>query len=123
MKFVVQLSAISLLALGAPASADITGNYIGPNNAMTMKIEVASNGDVRGATSSPNSYFITRGGQGYVVQASFDGPAVMRVEDMATVMAEQMKKMMPNMPADGKDAPAFELVKGGVLTIRGRQGV
>ncbi|WP_066807929.1 hypothetical protein [Sphingomonas asaccharolytica] len=124
MNLVVRSSVISLLALGAPASADITGNYVGLNNAMTLKIEVASNGDVRGATSNPNSYFITHDGHGYIIQASFNGPAVMRVEDMATVMAEQMKKMMPNLPADkGKDAPAWRLVKGGVVTIRGRQGI
>jgi hypothetical protein len=113
-----------LAAFGTPALADITANYVGPNAAITMKIEIASNGDVRGATSNPNSYFITRDGHGYVIQASFNGPAIMRVEDMATVMAEQMKKFMPKMPADAsKDAPAFELVKVGVVTIRGRQGI
>ncbi|MGH6614934.1 hypothetical protein [Sphingomonas sp.] len=124
MKFALRLCIISLLPLGAPAFADITANYMAPNNAMSMKIEVASNSDVRAATTNPNSYFITREGHDYVVQASFNGPAVMRVEDMASVMAEQMKKMMPNMPEDkGKDALEFQLVKGGVVTIRGRQGI
>jgi len=124
MNLVVRSFVISLLALGAPASADITANYVGLNNAMTLKIEVASNGDVRGATSNPNSYFITHDGHGYVIQASFNGPAVMRVEDMAIVMAEQMKKIMPASPADkGRDESAWQLVKGGLVTIRGRQGI
>ncbi|MDH7974375.1 hypothetical protein QH494_19470 [Sphingomonas sp. AR_OL41] len=123
MPFTIRLFALWLAALGSPVFADTTANYVGPNAAITMKVEIASNGDVRGATSNPNSYFITRDGQGYMIQASFNGPAVMRVQDMATVMAEQMKKMMPNMPAGaGKDAPAFDLVKGGTVTIRGRQG-
>ena len=116
--------AVSLVAIAAQASADITANYVGPNAALSMKVEIASNGDVRGATSNPNSYFITRDGHGYIVQASFNGPAVMRVEDMATVMAEQMKKMMPKTPADAdKNMPVFVLTKGGAVTIRGRQGI
>lgn len=123
MKWMLRSIVVSLVAINAQASADITANYVGPNAALTMKVEVASNGDVRGATSNPNSYFITRDGHGYVVQASFNGPAVIRVEDMAIVMAEQMKKLMPEMPAGAdKDPPAFMLTKGGIVTIRGRQG-
>jgi len=123
MKLMLRSIAVSLVAINAQASADVTANYVGPNAALTMKVEVASNGDVRGGTSNPNSYFITRDGHGYVVQASFNGPAVMRLEDMAIVMAEQMKKLMPQMPADAdKDSPAFALTKGGIVTIRGRQG-
>lgn len=124
MKSIKVSGAIGLLAFATPALADMTANYIGPNGAMTMKIEVASNGDMRGQTGAPNAYFITRDGHGYMIQATFDGPAVMRVEDMATVMAEQMKKMMPNMPPpNGKDAPSFALAKGGEVTIRGRKGI
>ncbi|WP_294269725.1 hypothetical protein [uncultured Sphingomonas sp.] len=124
MKSIKVSGAIALLAFATPALADMTANYIGPNGAMTMKIEVASNGDMRGQTGAPNAYFITRDGHGYMIQATFDGPAVMRVEDMATVMAEQMKKMMPNMPPpNGKDAPSFALAKGGEVTIRGRKGI
>lgn len=107
-----------------PAFADLTANYVGLNNAITMKIEIASNGDVRGETSNPNSYFITHEGHGYLIQASFNGPAVMRVEDVSAVMAEQMKRLMPKMPADAaKNFPAFDLAKGSVVTIRGRPGV
>jgi hypothetical protein len=81
-----------LLALSAsPAFADMTANYVGPNNAMTMKIEIASNGDIHGETSNPNMYFITRDGHGYLVQASFDGPAVMRVEDVGAVMGSRSR--------------------------------
>lgn len=124
MKFVKISMTIGLLAFATPALADMTANYVGPNGAMTMKIEIASNGDMRGQTGAQNAYFITRDGHGYLIQATFDGPAVMRVEDMATVMTEQMKKMMPNMPpANGDDAPSFALAKGGEVTIRGRKGM
>src|SRR4051794_4750150 len=110
--------ALLLALFASPALADMTANYVGPNNAMTMKIEVASNGDIRGETSNPNMYFLTREGHGYLVQASFKGPAVMRVEDIAVVMAEQVKRMMPDFPAHFKGkAPAFELVKGPTVTI------
>jgi hypothetical protein len=115
--------ALISLSFGTPALADMTANYVGPNAAITMKIEIASNGDVRGATSTPTAYFITHDGHGYMIQATFDGPAVMRVEDMSVVMAEQMKKIMPTRPKDAdKNFPAFDLVKGGIVTIRGRQG-
>jgi hypothetical protein len=124
MKFVKILAVIGLLAFATPGLADMTANYVGPNGAMTMKIEIASNGDMRAQTGAPNAYFISRDGHGYMVQATFDGPAVMRVEDMATVMAEQMKKMMPNMPPQkGRDVPGFALAKGVEVTIRGRKGL
>lgn len=112
-----------LLPLGSPALADMTANYVGPNNIFTMKIEIASNGDVRGETSSPNAYFITHEGKGYVVQATFDGPAVMRVEDMATVLTEQMEKFAPDLKLKDSDAAILALAKGPIVTVRGRQGV
>jgi len=124
MRFMKISAAIGVLAFATPALADMTANYVGLNGAMTMKIEIASNGDVREQTGAPNAYFITRDDHGYMIQATFDGPAVMRVEDMATVMAQQMKKMMPNMPPEKrKDAPSFALAKGGEVTIRGRKGI
>lgn len=123
MKLMLRLAVILWFASSSPASADVTANYVGLGNVFTMKIEIASNGDVRGSTSNPNSYFITREGHGYLVQASFDGPVVMRIEDMALVMADQMKKLMPKLPADvGKDFPVFELTRGPSVTVRGRQG-
>lgn len=124
MRFTTLLVAVGLLAFATPAVADMTANYVGPNGAMTMKIEIASNGDVRGQSGAPNSYFIFHENHGYLVQATFDGPAVMRMEDMATVMAEQMRKMMANMPKPkDEDVPDFALVKGDEVTIRGRNGI
>jgi hypothetical protein len=123
MKFVVGSLALFVVAFSTPAFADITANYVGATSADTMKIEIASNGDVRGDISNQNSYFITRDGHGYVVEASANGPVVMRVEDIVAVMAEQTKKL-PEMPADvDKIMPAFALVKGEQVTIRGRQGI
>lgn len=123
MKLSIYALAFMLALSSSPAFADLTANYVGPNKAITMKIEVAANGDVRGTTSNPNSYFITRAGHSYMVQASFKGPAVMRMEDISTVMAEQMKRLMPNMPPEAANkAPSFELTKGGVVNVRGRKG-
>ncbi|MEO5494154.1 MAG: hypothetical protein ABIR08_09015 [Sphingomonas sp.] len=121
---VLSAIACSSLAIATPAFADLTANYVGPNGFISIKIEVASNRDVRGATSNPNAYFITHDGHGYMIQASFDGPAVMRIEDMSLVMQEQMKKLTATMPKDAaKNVPTMELVKGGVVTIRGRKGI
>lgn len=123
MKLTSYALASILAAFGSPALADMTANYVGPNKALTMKIEIATNGDIRGTTSNPNSYFITRAGHGYMVQASFKGPAVMRMEDISTVMAEQMKRLMPNMPPGAADqVPSFDLTKGDIVSIRGRKG-
>ena len=124
MKAVRYAILLVMSASGSPAFADLTATYAAPNRALTMKIEIASNGDIRGTTSSPNSYFITRGGHGYMVQASFNGPVVMRMEDISIVMADQLKRLMPNMPAGaGDQAPSFDLAKGGVVSIRGRKGI
>ncbi|TMJ13298.1 MAG: hypothetical protein E6G94_12180 [Alphaproteobacteria bacterium] len=124
MNIRVRLLALLLLAWGSPALADMTATYVAQKVAMKMTIEIASNGDVRGGTSSPTAYFIVHDGHAYVIQASFDGPVVMRMEDMAAVMTEQMKRMMPNLPADAaKNMPEWKLVKGPAVTIRGRQGV
>jgi hypothetical protein len=123
MKLTSYAAAILLMAFGSPALADMAANYVGPNKALTMKIEIAANGDIRGTTSNPNSYFITRAGHGYMIQASFNGPAVMRMEDISVVMAEQIKRLMPNMPPGAEDqAPSFDLSKGGIVSIRGRKG-
>jgi hypothetical protein len=101
----------------------MTANYVGPNKALTMKIEIAANGDLRATTSNPNSYFIVHGGQGYMVQATFNGPAVMRMEDISTVMAEQFKRLMPNkLPQNENQFPSFDLSKGGTVIVRGRKG-
>ena len=123
MKLTRCVLASILAAFGSPAFADMTANYVGPNKALTMKVEIATNGDIRGTTSNPNSYFITRAGHGYMVQASFKGPAVMRMEDISIVMAEQMKRLMPDMPHGAADqAPSLDLTKGGLVSVRGRKG-
>jgi hypothetical protein len=124
MKLTICALALILVGFGSPALADMTADYVGPNQALTMKIEVAANGDMRGTTSNPNSYFITRAGHGYMVQASFKGPAVMRMEDISTVMAEQIKRLMPNLPPEAADqAPSFDLTKGSIVSVRGRKGI
>ena len=123
MENLLRCIALGWLVLSTPAAADLTANYVGPNSAITMKIEVAANGDVRGAPSNPNSYFITHDGHGYMVQASFNGPVVMRIEDVTTVLAEQMRRLAPDGPPGiVGHAPAIPLSRGGTVTIRGRQG-
>jgi hypothetical protein len=123
MRLLVRLLALFSVAIGTSASADITANYVG-QDAVTMKIEIASNGDVRGDISDQHSYFITHDGQGYMVQTGSGAPVVMRVDDIATVMAEQTQKLAPNIPADvDRIMPAFGLVKGDGIKIRGRQGI
>ncbi len=106
----------------APALADLTVTYGAPRAAFTMTIEIAANGDLRGDVGRPGTYFITRAGHGYFITDSPSGPLVMRVEDMATVMAEQMGKLDPHFREEMEGAPALDLVEKGTVVINGRTG-
>jgi hypothetical protein len=127
-----------ILALAPSAAlADMTAVYGAPNSSFSMKIEIASNGDLRGYVSAKpgdprvtvkgpvgpqGMSFITRSGQGYFIQADPSGPIVTRVEDMATVMAEQMQQMPPEFRDAMRQMPAMHIVPKAQVTINGRVG-
>jgi hypothetical protein len=113
---------LAILTPGA-ALADMTATYAVPKAGFAMKIEIASNGDVRGDAGQPGTYFITRGGHGFFIQTRDSRPIVMHVEDMATVMAEQMARLDPKFRAEmAQDGPSLTLVAKGDATINGRTG-
>jgi hypothetical protein len=123
MKIAAGLMALLFAASSNPALADMTATYAAPGNAFAMTVEIATSGDIRVSTSNPNSYFVWHDGHSYMVQATFNGPAVMRMEDVGAVMVEQMKKLTSGMgmPKD-KDFPIMGLTKGPEVEIRGRRG-
>jgi hypothetical protein len=89
-----------------------------------MTIEIASNGDLRVDAGMPGSYFITRDGHGYFIADNPSGPIVMRVEDMATVVADEITKSDPHFRDSVATVPGTEaeLVEKGTVVIGGRSG-
>jgi len=110
-----------LLAALAPASADLTASYAVPESRFTMRVEIASNGDLR-CQDGPSSYLIRRGGHDYLVSVRASQPIVMRAEDMAIVMAEQVTALDPHRRAEIDEMYTFDLVEKGTATINGYTG-
>lgn len=112
-----------LLALAPSwALADMTATYGVPNSNFSMKIEIASNGDVRGdVAGQPGLYFITRDGKGYFIQADPAGPIVTRGEDYGAALGEQMAKMAPGF-RDMVKGVALHVVEKGEVAVNGRKG-
>jgi len=120
----MKLLASLLLAIGitSPAVADLTAKYAKPGTAFVMTVEIAANGDLRGDVGQPGQSFVTRGGHGFFLRATPTGTVVMRVEDIGTVMAEQMAKLDPQFRTRMRNAPVLKLAAKGELTINGRTG-
>lgn len=116
------LSILIATALPTAAMADMTAIYAAPKAAFKMTVEVATNGDVRGDVGRPGQSYITRDGHGYFLKAGPNGMEVMRIEDMGTVMAEQMAKLAPNFRSQIGQAPVLKLVAKGSVTISQRTG-
>ena len=115
------LAAVAL-SWAHPAFADMTAHYVIDGDQSIMTMEIAANGDVRARFGSDASYFLTRAGQSYYVKAGPDGPLVMRQEDIAAVMLEQLAAE-PNPPSPDPHAKDVRLVARGAVSIRGRKGV
>lgn len=119
----VLVSLFLIIGVSSPALADITAKYAKPGTAFMMTVEIASNGDVRGDAGQPGQSFLTREGHGYFLKATPTGTAVMRVEDMGAVMAEQMAKLDPQFRTQMQQhAPVIKLIEKGTMTINGRTG-
>src|SRR5437868_11568441 len=108
------------LAFANAAQADTTATYANPGAACSMTVKIASNGDLRAemkgnAPDTPPGrtyYFV--GGEDYFVDPTDNGSVVMRVGDVAHVMAEQFAKVgFPSF------APrTMTLVRQGTISIR-----
>jgi hypothetical protein len=107
------------IAFASTAQADTTASYAGPGSVCSMNIEISSNGDLRGEMkgSAPGMvpgrayYFV--GGHDYFVDPGDNGGVVMRLEDMAKVLAEQADKT----GFSSFQAPTLTLVRRGTVSI------
>lgn len=116
--------AAALLVLPVAAHADMTASY-GVANGTTpfMTLEIAGNGDIHGAMMNGNITFIVQGDHGFTILKTPEGPVVERVEDVATVMGEQLAKMDPALRDKiGQHAGEISLAQNGTQTVNGRTG-
>jgi len=120
---------VAVLALSAgQALADTTVVYEAQNGAFKMTIEIAANGDVRGdVKAKPGSYFITRNGEGFVVQSTSAGVVVDRIADLSQAMAKVASENMPDLKAAGSafsrdGSPMRFFAQGGTVSVNGRSG-
>ena len=113
------------VALAAPAFADTTADYAAPSGAITMTIEIAANGDLRGnIRGRSGDYLLMRNGQGYFVVSTPNGLFVDRVEDQVAalkIVAERHPVFLARMKAVGVPAGHF-LGKGDDIVVQGRKG-
>lgn len=110
---------------GAPARADITAIYLNDESesGFEMKVEVASNGDLRTDSDGSGRYLIRRGGRIYFVEQGPQGPVVEDFADVVAVIQEELGKMGPNV-CDRLQfgGPKSRLISRGRVTIAGRSG-
>ena len=116
--------ALSLAMIAWPALADTTAVYDGPGS-FKMTIEIAANGDLRAdVAAKPGEYFLTRNGEGFVVQPTARGVVVDRLSDISAAMSDVIKEKMPQrrdpMPSLAQRGDFF--VEGDVVTVNGRSG-
>ena len=104
------------------AKADLTATYAAPNGQSSMKIEVASNGNLRSQRIPGTRTVILRDGQSYLIDVSHGRPTVARTDDLAAVTAEIMAKAQPAVWEQMTHAPHRILVMKGSMTINGRTG-
>ncbi|WP_277317478.1 hypothetical protein [Sphingomonas sp. AOB5] len=124
---IARLAALLLLCIAftAPAQAQLTAVYTPPEGSpipFEMRIEIAPNGDVRGTLPGQSLWLLTIAGEGYFISGEGKDAKVMRATDVAAVLGEQMKKMMPDMPPIPDGALEMVLTEGKPVTVRGRTG-
>ena len=123
MNAIRALLAALLMLAATPAWADTTALYKSPKLGAEMRVEVASNGNMRSTAGANGTYHLTLDGENYIVFYSDKGAVVDRMSDVAAVMTDYMHKLMPDFrppPADEK--PLFTFVQSGQMTVQGRPG-
>jgi len=103
------------LALASAAQADTTATYGNPAAKFSMTIKIASNGDIRGEVPGRTYYFV--GGNDYFADRTDTGVIVMRLDDMAKVMAEKFAEMSAKMGMPSYSPPPMTLVQKGTVAI------
>src|SRR3954462_3714320 len=117
---------LALAAVAAPARADLTATYVLGSldgTDQTMKMEVATNGDIRADMNFPGLYMITRDGRSYFVAPGSTGPLVEDFEDLGAVMKEELgKKELQFCAHVAQGASSARLVPRETMTVAGRTG-
>ena len=80
-----------------------------------MTIKIASNGDIRGEVPGRTYYFV--GGNDYFADRTDTGVIVMRLDDMAKIMAEKFAEMSAKMGMPSFSPPPMTLVQKGTVAI------
>jgi hypothetical protein len=104
-----------MLALTSPARADSTAVYAAPATHFSMTVKIASSGDIRAELPDRTYYFIA--GQDYYAERTSTGVIVMKVDDMAKVIAEDIAKFSARLGTKSINVPALTLVRRGTVRI------
>jgi hypothetical protein len=104
------------------ANADITATYSTPDGSRTLKIEVASNGNLRSETSPGTRVIFVRAGTCFVVDRNFTPAMVSSIDDLASATFEFMAKFAPAALERAKHVPHRVFVLKGTATVQGRSG-
>jgi hypothetical protein len=113
---------LSLALLPGLARADITAVYATPDGQKVMKVEIATNGNLRSETSPGARVIFLRDGTSYIVDRHFAPPMVARIDDLAAAIFELMAKAAPAALEQAKHAPHRVFVAKGTATVQGRSG-
>src|SRR5450759_1796952 len=103
------------LALASAAQADTTAIYGNVVVKFSMTIKIASNGDIRGGVPGRTYYFV--GGQDYFADRTDTGVIVMRLDDMAKVMAEKFAEQSGKMGIPSSMPHPIAAVQKGTVAI------
>jgi hypothetical protein len=106
---------LASLAFASAAYADTTAIYGNAAAKFIMTVKIASNGDIRGEVPGRTYYFV--GGKDYFADRTDTGVALMRLEDMARVMAEQFAKQSAKLGIPSFNPPPLTLVRRGTVSI------
>jgi hypothetical protein len=107
---------LASLAFASAAHADTTAIYRNAAAKFTMTVKIASNGDIRGEVPGRAYYFV--GGKDYFADRADTGVVVMRLEDMAKVMAEQFADQSAKLGISSFGPPRLTLVRKGTVSIK-----
>ena len=117
------LTLLALISLSAPAWADVTGRYRGPDGAV-MTVEVDDTGVSRVGREGSAEYTLLDGSDGFIVTTEGGEAKVLRLSDFQAVMREAFGGLFDGAaetPA-GESGPAVRWAPAGAATVEGRTG-
>jgi len=124
MRFAATL--MCLIAWAAPASAGMRATYAGADQASSLVIEVADNGDARIGEPGAEDYGLLVGGRFYVVGKEGDAWTVAATPDIAAAIDAAIRPIFGDaLTRTTPPAPAVPIrfVAAGPRTVGGRAGI